>query len=106
MRRMSDNAAPRCRRVYDGRFNQPKAAAMVATCEDDITAAVLAEAARTPDARQRELLTAAVKHLHAFVREVRLTEPEFFRLVSALARAGQMTTASHNEVMLGAGALG
>jgi hydroxyquinol 1,2-dioxygenase len=79
---------------------------MIATCEDDITAAVLAEAARTPDARQRELLTAAVKHLHAFVREARLTEPEFFRLVGALARAGQMTTASHNEVMLGAGALG
>ena len=79
---------------------------MIATGPDDITAAVLAEAARTPDARQRELLTAAVRHLHAFAREVRLTEAELFRLAAALARAGQMTTLSHNEVMLGAGSLG
>jgi len=79
---------------------------MIASGEADITAAVLAEAERTPDPRARELLVAAVKHLHAFVREVRLSEAEFFRLVAALARAGQMTHASHNEVMLGAGSLG
>ena len=79
---------------------------MIATTADDITAAVLAEAGRTPDPRQRELLLAAVRHLHAFAREVRLTEAELFRLVAAIARAGQMTTASHNEVMLGAGSLG
>jgi catechol 1,2-dioxygenase len=79
---------------------------MIATSADDITAAVLAEAGRTPEPRQRELLLAAVRHLHAFAREVRLTEAELFRLVAAIARAGQMTTASHNEVMLGAGSLG
>ena len=79
---------------------------MIARSPDDVTAAVLAEAARTPDARQREILLAAVTHLHAFVREVRLTEPEFFRLCAAIARAGQLTTASHNEVVLGAGSLG
>jgi hydroxyquinol 1,2-dioxygenase len=79
---------------------------MIASNPDDITAAVLAEAERTPDARQRQLLLAAVHHLHAFAREVRLTEAELFRLVAAIARAGQMTTASHNEVMLGAGSLG
>ena len=79
---------------------------MIASHPDDITAAVLAEAERTPDARQRQLLLAAVRHLHAFAREVRLTEAELFRLVAAIARAGQMTTASHNEVMLGAGSLG
>ena len=79
---------------------------MIANRPEDITAAVLAEAGRTPDARQRELLVAAVRHLHAFAREVELTEAELFRLVAAIARAGQMTTASHNEVMLGAGSLG
>jgi len=79
---------------------------MIASRPDDITAAVLAEAGRTPDPRQRELLVAAVRHLHAFARETRLTEAELFRLVGAIARAGQMTTASHNEVMLGAGSLG
>lgn len=79
---------------------------MVARTADDITAAVLAEAERTPDPRQRELLMAAVRHLHAFVKEVRLTEPEFHGLLAAVARAGQMTSAAHNEVVLGAGALG
>lgn len=34
--------------------------------ERDVTTAVLAETARAPDARFRELLTAAVAHLHAF----------------------------------------
>jgi catechol 1,2-dioxygenase len=79
---------------------------MIIRTEQDVTAAVLAEAARTPDARQRELLVAAVKHLHAFVRETRLTELEFQRIVRAIAAAGQITTASHNEVVLAAGSLG
>jgi hydroxyquinol 1,2-dioxygenase len=79
---------------------------MIAGNEDDITAAVLSEAERTPDPRSRELLMAAVRHLHAFVREVRLTEPEFFQLLAALTRAGQASNAAHNEVVLGAGSLG
>ena len=47
-----------------------------------------------------------MRHLHGFIREVRLTErgiPGGDRLVAAL---GQHTTASHNEVMLMSGSLG
>lgn len=73
---------------------------------DDLTARVLAAAARTPDARMRELLGAGVRHLHAFVREANLTEPEFRALCAQIARAGRMTDAAHNEVMLIAGTLG
>jgi catechol 1,2-dioxygenase len=79
---------------------------MIIGTEQDVTTAVLAEAARTPDARLREILSAAVRHLHAFVRETRLTEAEFQRLCAAIARTGQATTASHNEVVLAAGSLG
>ena len=79
---------------------------MIIGHERDVTAAVLAEAARTPDPRLRALITAVVTHLHAFVRETRLTEPEFQQLCSAIARAGQLTNASHNEVVLAAGSLG
>jgi hydroxyquinol 1,2-dioxygenase len=79
---------------------------MIIKTERDVTAAVLAEAERAPDDRFREILQAAVHHLHAFVREVRLTETEFHRLCSVIARAGQLTTASHNEVVLAAGSLG
>ncbi|HET7525861.1 MAG TPA: dioxygenase [Burkholderiaceae bacterium] len=73
---------------------------------DDVTAAVLAEAARTPDARTREILSAGIAHLHGFVRDARLTENEFRNLCNVIARLGQATNASHNEVMLAAGSLG
>ena len=73
---------------------------------DDVTPAVLAEAARTRDARTREILTAGIAHLHGFVRDARLTENEFRNLCNVIARLGQATNASHNEVMLAAGSLG
>ena len=79
---------------------------MVIRGEQDLTAAVLAEAARTPDARLRELLTAAITHLHAFVRETRLSEAELQQLCRAIAQAGQASNASHNEVVLASGSLG
>jgi hydroxyquinol 1,2-dioxygenase len=80
--------------------------AMIIQNERDVTAAVLAEAARTPDARTREILSAGIVHLHAFVRDARLTENEFRHLCMQIARLGQLTNASHNEVMLAAGSLG
>ena len=54
----------------------------------------------------REILLTLVRHLHGFVREVRLTEREFGEAVRIIAALGQKTTASHNEVMLMAGSLG
>lgn len=79
---------------------------MIIGNERDLTRAVLAEAARTPDARTREILAAGVAHLHAFVRDACLTENEFRQLCAVIARLGQATAASHNEVMLAAGSLG
>jgi catechol 1,2-dioxygenase len=61
---------------------------------------------RTPSARTRELLSLLVKHLHAFVREARLTEREFQDAIGTLNAIGQHTTPSHNEAMLLAGSLG
>src|SRR5918996_902936 len=79
---------------------------MIIHGEEDVTAAVLAEMHRTPDARTKELLAALVKHLHAFVRETRLTEREFQQAIAYINAIGQKTTPSHNEAMLLAGALG
>jgi hydroxyquinol 1,2-dioxygenase len=72
----------------------------------DLTAAVLSEVARAQDPRARELLTLLVKHLHGFVTESRLSEAEFQQALGLLARLGQATHASHNEVALAAGSLG
>ena len=73
---------------------------------DDVTDAVLRELARAPDARFREVMASAVRHLHAWAREVRLTEAEFRKAAAIVARAGQLTDKSHNEVVLCAGSLG
>lgn len=79
---------------------------MIIERQEDVTAAVLDEMRRTPDARSKQILEALVRHLHAFVREVKLTEREFQEAVRQIARLGQLTTASHNEVMLMMGSLG
>ena len=71
-----------------------------------VTDAVLEAVARTEDPRLREILLALVRHLHGFVREVRLTEREFQEAVRIVAALGHKTTASHNEVVLMAGSLG
>ena len=73
---------------------------------DDVTRAVLAEIERAPDARWREIMGAAVRHLHAFARDVQLTEAEFQQACAVIAKLGQLTNESHNEVVLAAGSLG
>ncbi|WP_420226107.1 dioxygenase [Pigmentiphaga litoralis] len=79
---------------------------MIIRNEQDITQAVLAELDRATDPRFKEIMQSAVRHLHAFVREARLTEAEFQQACAVIARVGQATTASHNEVVLAAGSLG
>src|SRR3546814_15770448 len=79
---------------------------MIVENQKDLTSAVLAEVDRTPDPRLRQLLASAVRHLHDFVRETELTEAEFRQICGVIAKAGQLTTASHNEVVLAAGSLG
>jgi len=79
---------------------------MIIETREDVTRAVLEEMHRTPDARTKAILSALVTHLHALVREVRLTEREFQAAIGFINAIGQKTTPSHNEAMLLAGALG
>ena len=79
---------------------------MIIETQDQVTDAVLDEMRRTPDARTREILAALIRHLHGFIREVRMTEAEFHEAIRQVNAIGQKTTASHNEAMLLAGALG
>jgi hydroxyquinol 1,2-dioxygenase len=73
---------------------------------DQVTQAVLDETRRTPDPRAKEIIQSLVRHLHAFVRETKLTEKEFDKAINYIAALGQLTTESHNEVRLIAGTLG
>ena len=79
---------------------------MIIRTQEDVTPAVLSEIARAPDPRFREIMSALVRHLHAFAREVRLTEAEFQAAAKTIAELGQRTNESHNEVVLMAGSLG
>ena len=79
---------------------------MIIESQQDVTAAVLSELQRAPNARFKEIVSALVRHLHDFAREVNLTEDELrlgARYVNAIGKA---STDSHNEAILMAGSLG
>lgn len=79
---------------------------MIIETPDDVTKAVLAELEGAADPRFRQIVAAAVRQLHAFVRNAALTEAEFHQACALIARLGQASNASHNEVVLMAGSLG
>ena len=76
------------------------------TTEDDITAEVLRRIEATPDPRFREIMRALVRHLHAFVKEVRLTEPEWFAAIQFLTETGHMCDDKRQEFILLSDTLG
>jgi catechol 1,2-dioxygenase len=79
---------------------------MVIRSLDDVTRDALAAMAGTNDPRLRAILTALVKHLHAFVRETGLTEAEFRSATAAINEIGRLSSDTHNEAVLMAGSLG
>jgi hydroxyquinol 1,2-dioxygenase len=79
---------------------------MIIRSQADITLAVLAELEGAENPRFREIMGAAIRHLHEFAREVKLTEPEFQQACAVIASLGQASNASHNEVVLAAGSTG
>lgn len=79
---------------------------MIIQRQEDVTKTVLEAYQNISDPRLREIVQALVKHLHAFAREVHLTEEEFRKGAEIVARLGQLTNASHNEVVLMSGSLG
>jgi len=74
--------------------------------QQDVTPAVIAVMERTADPRLREIMVSLVRHLHAFVRETRLSEAEFRDATATLSEIGRLTTETHNEMVLMAGSLG
>jgi catechol 1,2-dioxygenase len=79
---------------------------MIIAREQDVTAAALAVMEQTSDPRLRQIMVSLVKHLHGFVRDVRLTEKEFRDATAVIAELGKLSTDTHNEVVLMAGSLG
>jgi catechol 1,2-dioxygenase len=79
---------------------------MIIQKQEDVTPKVLDAYKSIDDPRLREIVESLVKHLHAFAREVHLTEEEFQTGAQIIARMGQLSNATHNEVVLMSGSLG
>jgi catechol 1,2-dioxygenase len=79
---------------------------MIIENQADVTKAVLSELARAPDPRFREIMSAFIRHLHDFAREVKLTEQEFQTAAAFVNAIGKSTNENHNEAVLMAGSLG
>ena len=79
---------------------------MIIKSQEDVTPKVIDAYKNIEDPRLREIVASLVKHLHAFARDVHLTEEEFHAATRIIAKMGQMTNDTHNEVVLMAGSLG
>ncbi|MFF9458821.1 dioxygenase family protein [Streptomyces flaveolus] len=73
---------------------------------DTITEAVISTMRDTQDSRLAEIMESLVRHVHAFVREVDLTEEEWARGVDFLTRTGQTCTPTRQEFILLSDVLG
>src|SRR5829696_8055748 len=71
-----------------------------------LTDMVIASFDGAADPRFREVLQALVRHLHAFAREVELTEAEWFAAIDFLTRTGQRCDAQRQEFVLLSDTLG
>lgn len=79
---------------------------MIIKSQGDVTPVVVDAYKNIEDPRLREIVASLVKHLHAFARDVHLTEEEFQKGCQIVARLGQLSNAKHNEVVLMSGSLG
>jgi hydroxyquinol 1,2-dioxygenase len=74
--------------------------------EAELAERVVASFAATPDPRTRELVEALTRHLHAFLRETRLTEEEWRQGISFLTDVGHLTDDRRQEFILLSDVLG
>ncbi|MDR3532122.1 MAG: dioxygenase [Rhodopila sp.] len=74
--------------------------------EFTVTDEALAQMARTENPRLKEIMDAAVRHLHAFAREINLTPEEWLTGIQFMTAVGQACTPLRQEFILLADVLG
>ncbi|MFG2301216.1 dioxygenase [Actinacidiphila glaucinigra] len=74
--------------------------------EDNLTELAAQRWATSHDPRQARLMSALVRHLHAFAREVELGEDEWMAAIQWLAEAGRMSDAKRQELILASDVFG
>jgi protocatechuate 3,4-dioxygenase beta subunit len=79
---------------------------MGAMSPDELTELVVKEYSGAPDPRVRELITGLISHLHAFVKQTRLTPQEWVKAVEFLTATGQKCDEERQEFVLLSDVLG
>jgi hydroxyquinol 1,2-dioxygenase len=74
--------------------------------EADLTHAVLDKLSGCSDARFRQIMDALIRHLHAFVRDVELSEAEWLAAIKFLTATGQTCNDKRQEYILLSDTLG
>ena len=74
--------------------------------ESNLTEAVLGKLEGATDARFKQVMTSLIKHVHAFVCEVELTEAEWFAGIQFLTATGQKCDDKRQEFILLSDTLG
>jgi hydroxyquinol 1,2-dioxygenase len=74
--------------------------------EKTITQAVIERLAGSPDPRFKQVMTSLVTHLHDFIRDVKLTEKEWFEAIQFLTAVGKTCTDKRQEFILLSDTLG
>jgi catechol 1,2-dioxygenase len=68
--------------------------------EEQITQNVLDSMMHTPDPRLKQVMSSLISHIHAFIREVELTQEEWARGIQFLTRTGQLCDEKRQEFIL------
>ena len=74
--------------------------------EENLTEAVVARLKDVKNPRFKKIMASAIKHLHAFAREVELTEEEWFEGIKFLTAVGQECDGKRQEFILLSDVLG
>jgi hydroxyquinol 1,2-dioxygenase len=74
--------------------------------EQQLVDTVVASIDACPDPRLKELMVSLIRHVHSFIREVRLTEDEWATAIGFLTRAGHITDDVRQEFILLSDTLG
>ena len=74
--------------------------------EEDLVKTVIASFENTPNPRLKEIMQSLVQHLHNFVREVRLSESEWDKMIEFLTAVGHITDDRRQEFILLSDVLG